>query len=311
MSDPSSLFQPAYLPQSVDLPKSEDSTRGSLSELWFFFAQNRGAVFGMALIIVFVLIALLAPMLAPYSPSTVFAGVLRKPPAFVTGGTREFWLGTDDIGRDLLSRLMYGARVSLGIGFLIVTLSATIGTMLGLFAGYFGGLLDAFIMRVVDLLMALPSVLLAIVVVSVLGPSLANTIIAVAIVQIPSFTRLVRATTQAEKLKPYVTASKTFGASAVRQMFINILPNCMAPLIVQTTLGFSDGILDAAALGFLGLGAQAPTPEWGTMLADARPFIESSPWLVWLPGLGILLTVLGFNLLGDGLRDALDPRLRR
>jgi ABC-type dipeptide/oligopeptide/nickel transport system permease subunit len=215
------------------------------------------------------------------------------------------------VGRDLLSRLIGGARISLGIGFLVVLLSASIGTFLGLLAGYFGGKLDQVIMRLVDIRMALPSMLLAIVVVAILGPGLANTIIAVSTASLPSFIRLVRASVLAEKSKPYVTASQTFGASHMRQMFINILPNCMAPLIVQASLGFSDGILDAAALGFLGLGAQPPTPEWGTMLADSRAFIESNPWLVTLPGLCILLIVLGFNLFGDGLRDALDPRLKK
>ncbi len=275
-------------------------------ELWYFFRQNRGALFGLALILSFAVVALLAPVVASYDPARIFPDALRLPP-----GTHGHLLGTDDIGRDILSRLIHGARVSLGIGFLVVCLSLTTGTALGLLAGYFGGAVDSVIMRVMDMVMSLPSILLAIVVVSVLGPSLGNAVIAVAIVQIPNFTRLVRAAARAEKVKPYVTASRTFGASAFRQMAINILPNCMAPLIVQGTLGFSDGILDAAALGFLGLGAQPPTPEWGTMLADARAFIESSPWLLTFPGLCILFVVLGFNLLGDGLRDAFDPRLRR
>ena len=166
-------------------------------------------------------------------------------------------------------------------------------------------------MRFIDIVMAFPSILLAITVVSVMGPGISNAIIAVAIVAVPSFTRIVRASVMAERNKQYVMASRTFGASNLRIMFFEILPNCLAPLIVQATLGFSDGILNAAALGFLGLGAQPPTPEWGTMLADARPFIESSPWMVTLPGLCILFSVLGFNLFGDGLRDALDPRLKK
>jgi ABC-type dipeptide/oligopeptide/nickel transport system permease subunit len=211
----------------------------------------------------------------------------------------------------VLSRLLFGARISMGIGFLVVGLSLTFGAVLGLISGYYGGWVDRLVMRTMDLQMALPSILLAIVVVSILGPSLINTVIAVSIVEFPKFVRLVRAQVIAEKGKPYVLASQSFGASSFRQMVINILPNCAAPLIVQGTLGFSDGILNAAALGFLGLGAQAPTAEWGTMLADARPFIESSPWLVTLPGLCIFLAVMGFNLLGDGLRDAFDPKLRR
>jgi ABC-type dipeptide/oligopeptide/nickel transport system permease subunit len=282
-----------------------------LAEFWLFFRQNRGAVAGLVLIVAFVMVAVLAPLLAPHDPTVVYPESLRLPTAWQEGGSSQFLLGTDDVGRDLLSRLIYGARVSLGIGFLVVLISATIGTVLGLVAGYFGGWVDQLIMRLVDIRMALPSILLSIVVVSILGPNLFNTILAVSTVALPNFIRLVRASVMVEKRKQYVIASASFGAGPWRQMFVNILPNCMAPLIVQATLGFSDGILNAAALGFLGLGAQPPTPEWGTMLADARPFIESQPWMVTLPGLCILFTVLGFNLLGDGLRDALDPRLKK
>ncbi len=284
---------------------------GPFREFWFFFRQNRGAVIGLAIILLFIGLAVLAPWLAPHDPTQLFPDALRLPPAWKDGGSSRFWLGTDDVGRDFLSRLLFGTRISLGIGFLVVLFSATTGTVLGLVAGYHGGRIDQLIMRLVDIRMALPSILMAIVVVSVLGPSLLNTVLAVSTVALPSFIRLVRASVVVEKNKQYVIASKSFGAGAMRQMFINILPNCMAPLIVQSTLGFSDGILDAAALGFLGLGAQPPTPEWGTMLADARPFIESSPWMVTLPGLCILVVVLGFNILGDGLRDALDPRLKK
>lgn len=266
---------------------------------------------GLGVISTFLFVATFAPWLAPKDPSALFEGYLRIPPFWTSGGSFQFPLGTDGIGRDVLSRLLYGARISMGIGFLVVFLSAGVGTLLGLVAGYMGGLLDRIVMRSMDVLMALPSILLAIVVVSILGPSLLNAILATSIVAVPSFVRLVRASVLEQKGKPYVIASKTFGAGPLRQMFVNILPNCMAPLIVQATLGFSDGILNAAALGFLGLGAQPPTAEWGTMLSDARSFIESAPWLVTLPGLCILLVVLGFNLLGDGLRDALDPRLRK
>ena len=282
-----------------------------LSEFWEYFSKNKGAVLGLALIILFIIISLLAPLISPYSPSEVFPDHLRLPPVFSEGGNSSFLLGTDDVGRDILSRLIYGARISMGIGLAVVVLSASIGTTLGLFAGYFGGRVDWAVMRLVDILMAFPSILLAIVVVSVMGPGISNAIIAVAIVAVPSFTRIVRASVLSEKKKQYVMASKTFGAGSLRIMFKEILPNCMAPLIVQATLGFSDGILNAAALGFLGLGAQPPTPEWGIMLSDARAFIQSSPWMVTLPGLCILVVVLGFNLFGDGLRDALDPRLKK
>ena len=282
-----------------------------LLEFWYFFRQNRGAVIGMGIIAFFVFLALFGPWIAPYEPARLFDDALRVTPSWTEGGRPEFFFGTDDVGRDLLSRLIHGARVSMGVGFLVVFFSATVGTVLGLFSGYFGGTLDRVVMRLVDILMSLPSVLLAIVVVSILGPSLFNAIVAVSVVATPHFVRIVRASVIAEKGRQYVIASRSFGAGHLRQMFVNILPNCLAPLIIQAALGFSDGILNAAALGFLGLGAQPPTPEWGTMLADARPYIESSPWMVNLPGLCILLVVLGFNLMGDGLRDAFDPRLRK
>lgn len=282
-----------------------------LREFWESFSANKGALIGLALILFFIFLAIFAPLIAPHSPSELQENALRLPPAFYEGGNSSFFFGTDDVGRDLLSRLIYGARISMGVGFLVVFLSATFGTLLGLMAGYLGGKVDWIIMRFVDILMAFPSILLAIVVVSVMGPGLMNAIVAVAIVACPSFIRIVRASAMGERKKQYVMASKTFGASPLRIMFSEILPNCMAPLIVQISLGFSDGILNAAALGFLGLGAQAPTPEWGIMLADARAFISSDPWLVTLPGLCILAVVLGFNLLGDGLRDTLDPRLKK
>lgn len=278
-----------------------------LAEFWYFFRQNRGALIGLIIILFFSFIALFAPLISPYDPAKIFDGALRLAP----GDDPRFLLGTDDVGRDLLSRLIHGARVSMGIGFLVVIFSTFFGSTLGLISGYFGGKVDKAIMRFIDILMAMPSILLAIVVVSILGPNLFNAIVAVSIVSIPAFTRLVRASVLGEKKKQYVLASASFGASHFRQMVINIFPNCMAPLIVQATLGFSNGILDAAALGFLGLGAQPPTAEWGTMLADARQFIETSPVLVTLPGLCILIVVLGFNLLGDGLRDALDPRMKK
>ena len=282
-----------------------------LREFWYYFRQNRGAVLGLVLIVFFTLVALVSPWVSPHDPAILYTDSLTRAPAWTQGGEARFPLGTDDVGRDLLSRLMAGARVSLGIGFMVVAISLTFGTLLGLLAGYYGGWVDNVIMRGVDILMSLPSILLAIVVVSILGPNLFNAILAVSVVAIPNFVRLVRASVMAEKVKPYVTASRCFGAGDLRMIFVNILPNCMAPLIIQGSLAFSDGILNAAALGFLGLGAQPPTAEWGTMLADARPFIESAPWLVTLPGICLLIVVLSFNLFGDGLRDAFDPRLRR
>jgi ABC-type dipeptide/oligopeptide/nickel transport system permease subunit len=273
-------------------------------------AKNKGALISLSLLVLLTLVAVFAPLVAPFSPSQVHEAGLGLPPSFAANGVSGFFLGTDDLGRDTFSRLIYGARVSLGVGLMVVLLSATFGIFLGLLAGYFGGWFDAVVMRAVDILMSLPSILLAIVVVSVLGPSLLNAVIAVSMVALPGFIRVVRSSVLAEKSKTYVSASKGFGASHFRIAVQNVLPNCMAPIIVQATLGFSDGILNVAALGFLGLGAQPPTPEWGVMLSDARAYIENAWWLVTLPGLCILVVVLSFNLLGDGLRDALDPKLK-
>lgn len=276
-----------------------------------FLSENKGAAIGLIIVGLFTLAAALSPWLAPHRPDEVFADAMKVPPVWADGGSWRFVFGTDEIGRDVLSRLIAGAPVSLGIGFFVVLLSTVVGTFLGLVAGSLGGWVDQVLSRAMDILMALPSMLMAIVVVAILGPSLSNTILAVAIVSVPAVFRLVRGSVLAEMRRAYVTAARSYGAGWWTVAVVNVLPNCMAPLIVQATLGFSDGILNAAALGFLGLGAQPPTPEWGTMLSDARASIESSPWLVTLPGLCILLTVIGFNLLGDALRDALDPRLKR
>ncbi len=211
----------------------------------------------------------------------------------------------------MLSRLLYGARLSLFIGLLVVSISLSAGLLIGLAAGFFRGPVEVLIMRLMDIMLTMPSLLLAIVIVAILGSGLVNAMTAVAIVYLPHYVRMTRAAVIGELAKDYVTAARAVGAGTLRLMFVTVLPNCMAPLIVQATLGFSTAILDAAALGFLGLGAQAPTPEWGTMLADAREFVLRAWWVVTLPGLAILVTVLAFNLTGDGLRDALDPRLRR
>jgi dipeptide transport system permease protein len=284
---------------------------GPLREGWQQFRRNRGAVLGLVIIGVLLLMALLAPLLAPHAPGEQYRNYLLTPPVWSHGGQWRFLLGTDDVGRDLLSRLLHGARISLLIGGSVVTLSLVVGTVLGLVAGFFAGWLGTLIMRLMDVLLALPSLLLAIAIVAILGPGLINATIAIAVVSLPHYVRQTRAAVLTELGKDYVTASRVAGAGLWRQMFINVLPNCLAPLIVQATLGFSSAILDAAALGFLGLGAQPPIPEWGTMLADARQFIQRAWWVVTFPGLAILVTVLAFNLLGDGLRDALDPKLRQ
>ena len=296
----------------METVSQEESAPQKLSfELWWGLKQNTGALIGLGLITFFVLMALLAPLLAPSDPTTIHPEHLRLPPLWSEGGLRQFPLGTDDVGRDTATRLLYGARISIIIGLSVVFLSLVIGVFLGLVSGYYGGIVDRILMRLIDILMAFPSTLLAIVIVSVMGPGIRNAVIAVAIVAVPAFARIVRASVLAEKRKKYVLASKTFGATSMRIMCLEILPNCMAPLIVQATLGISDGILNTAALGFLGLGAQPPLPEWGTMLADGRDYIYNAPWLVTLPGLCILMIILGFNLFGDGLRDILDPRLKK
>ncbi len=285
--------------------------RQMLAEFWFYFRENRGAVIGLWVFLALVVIAVLAPLIAPHSPTDTNTNVLLMPPFWQEGGSATYILGTDAIGRDILTRLLYGARFSLFIGLVVVTIALIGGVVLGLLAGFFGGWVDTVIMRVMDVILAFPSLLLALVLVAVLGPGLLNAMIAIALVLQPHFARLTRAAVMAEKNREYVMAARVAGAGKMRLMFRTILPNCLAPLIVQGTLSFSNAILDAAALGFLGMGAQPPTPEWGTMLAEAREFILSAWWVVTFPGLAILITVLAINLMGDGLRDALDPKLKR
>jgi len=285
--------------------------RAMLAEFWFYFRENRGALIGFYFVIALILMAILAPVIAPHDPTMQYRDALLTPPFWQDGGNYNYLLGTDAVGRDILSRLIFGARYSLFIGIVVVTISLVGGIVIGLVAGFFGGWVDTVIMRVMDVILAFPSLLLALVLVAVLGPGLTNAMIAIAIVSQPHFARLTRAAVLGEKNREYVMAARVAGAGKIRLMFRTILPNCLAPLIVQATLSFSGAILDAAALGFLGMGAQPPTPEWGTMLAEAREFILRAWWVVTLPGLAILITVLAINLMGDGLRDALDPKLKR
>jgi dipeptide transport system permease protein len=280
-------------------------------EFWSTFSQNRGALAGLIVITALVLTAIFADVLAPHSPIEQFRDAFLTPPVWDEGGTTKFLLGTDPIGRDILSRLIYGARLSLFIGFIVVTISLAAGIVLGLVSGFFRGTVDFLIMRAMDVILAVPSLLMALVIIAILDKGLGNAMIAIAITVVPNYARLVRSSVLSELNKEYVIASRVSGAGLARLMFITVLPNCVAPLIVQASLGFSGAILDAAALGFLGLGAQPPTPEWGTMLAGTLEFLERAPWVVNLPGITILVTVLAFNLMGDGLRDALDPRLKR
>ncbi|MCP3688765.1 MAG: ABC transporter permease subunit [Gammaproteobacteria bacterium] len=285
--------------------------RHSLNEFWGYFKENPGAVAGLYFVVLVLLMAIFADVIAPYDPTEQNRDALLQPPVWQEGGSWDYIIGSDAVGRDLLSRIIYGARFSLFIGAMVVTLSMSAGIMLGLLAGYFRGRVETSIMRIMDVILAFPSLLLALGLVAILGPALINAMIAIAIVLLPHFVRLTRSSVIVEKTKEYVIASRLAGASHMRLMINTILPNCMAPLIVQSTLSFSTAILDAAALGFLGMGAQPPTPEWGAMLAEAREFILRAWWVVTFPGLAILLTVLSINLMGDGLRDALDPKMKR
>jgi dipeptide transport system permease protein len=292
----------------ADVPVVAEPSR--FSDFAAAFKENRGAVVGLVVLTLVVLAAIFAPLITPHDPISQFRDATKLAPAWQTGNW-HYLLGTDALGRDTLTRLIYGARISLFIGLSVMVVSVVVGITLGLLSAFAGGTVDAIISRVMDLIIAVPSLVLCILVVAVTGPSLTNTIIAVTIVYLPRYVRLVRASALAELTKDYVTASRTIGVGKLRLMFVTVLPNCLAPLMVQAALGVSDAILEAAALGFLGLGAQPPTPEWGTMLADNREFLRSDPWLVTLPGLAILVTVVSINLMGDGLRDALDPKMRR
>ncbi|MBY5836594.1 ABC transporter permease subunit [Rhizobium leguminosarum] len=283
----------------------------ALAEFWHYFSRNKGAVIGLVVFSIILVVAILAPLFAPHAPNEQNRQVLLAVPFWMEAGSASYPLGTDAVGRDILSRLIYGARFSLFIGVVVVTLSVISGVLIGLVAGYFRGKVDTAIMRLMDIILAFPSLLLALVLVAVLGPGLTNAMIAISLVNQPHFVRLTRASVISEREKEYVIASRVAGAGTFRLMFKTILPNCLGPLIVQATLAFSAAILDAAALGFLGMGAQPPTPEWGTMLAESREFISRAWWVVTFPGLAILITVLAINLMGDGLRDALDPKLKR
>nr|WP_245613758.1 nickel transporter permease [Alkalihalobacterium bogoriense] len=266
--------------------------------------KNRFAIIGFSIIVFFVLVAIIAPLLTSYTYAEQNVVNRLQPPS------AEHWLGTDHLGRDIFTRIAYGARVSLMVGFFAVTGALVFGTLLGIIAGYYGRWVDMLISRIFDILLAFPSILLAIAIVAILGASLQNALIAIAIINIPIFGRLVRSKVISLREEEYIMAAKAQGMKNGRIILHHILPNSIAPIIVQSTLGFGTAILEAAALGFLGLGAQPPRPEWGQMLADSRDFLTLAPWTLVVPGVCIMLVVLGFNLMGDGLRDALDPKMK-
>ncbi|WP_409253185.1 nickel transporter permease [Bacillus sp. SCS-153A] len=284
--------------------KTSEETISPWKEAWKSFRKNKTALVGSGIVLFFIILALFAPIIAPQGINEQNLEIRLQAPS------AEHWLGTDDFGRDILSRIIHGARISLTVGFFAVVGSAIAGSLLGIVAGYYGRWVDMVISRLFDILLAFPSILLAIAVVAALGPSLRNALIAIAIINIPNFGRLIRSRVLSVKQEEYVMAAKAIGMSDRRILFSHVLPNSMAPIIVQGTLAIATAILEAAALGFLGLGAQPPDPEWGKMLSDARRYMLDAPWTMIFPGLAIMLTVLGFNLMGDGLRDALDPKMK-
>jgi peptide/nickel transport system permease protein len=271
-------------------------------DIWRQFRKQRLGLIGGGILCMLLVVALLAPVLAPYDPLAQDLYQRLQPPSI------DHWFGTDDFGRDILSRIVYGSRISLRIGLIAISLALTGGTLFGLVAGYRGGMVDMLIMRLMDLMLAFPSILLAIAIVAVIGPGIENAILAVSIVLVPQFARLVRSSVLTVREATYVEAARALGATESRLLFYSILPNCTAPLIVQTTLGMGTAILDAAGLSFLGMGAQPPVPEWGAMLSGGRELLLRAPWVMTFPGLAIFTVVLGLNLFGDGLRDALDPK---
>jgi len=282
-------------------PKSARRSR----RIWRRFKKNRGALIGLGLVIVEGILAASAPIVAPYDPIGMDLWSARQPPS------SQHLLGTDELGRDILSRIIYGCRISLTLGLVSVTIGLSFGMLLGGPSGYFGGRIDIVVMRVIDVLMSFPTILLAILVVTVVGPGLYNAMLAVGVAQVPLYARLVRGLILKLKEKEFVDAAKALGVSNSRIIIRHILPNCLSPLLVQTTLNIASAILSAAALGFLGLGAQPPTSEWGAMLSKGRLYMRVAPHITIFPGLAIMLTVLAFNLMGDGLRDAMDPRMSR
>jgi peptide/nickel transport system permease protein len=273
-------------------------------EFWARLVQNRLALAGLIVILIYLIFALFAPVVAPHDPNFQVSSDAMQSPSW------SHWFGTDNVGRDTLSRVIYGTRVSLFVGITSMAMAAIIGIPLGLLSGYYGGIIDTVAMRGIDTLLAFPALLLAIFIVAVLGPSLSNAILAIGIIYIPGFARLTRASTLSLRESEFVESARCLGASNARIMLRSILPNCSSSLIVQFTLGIGYAMLVEAGLSFLGLGIQPPTPAWGQMVGLARNYITIAPWLITFPGFAIFLAVLAFSFLGDGLREATDPRLR-
>ena len=274
--------------------------------IWRRLKRNKMAILGLVILLALILVALFADVIADYDEVAIHqdSSVRLQPPS------KDHWFGTDNLGRDIFARIVHGARISLSVGIVAVGGALIIGGILGAIAGYYGGTIDNVIMRIMDVFLAIPSILLAIAIVSALGPSMTNLMISVGISSIPHYARIVRSSVITVKDEEFIEAAKSIGASDTRIIMKHIIPNSLAPIIVQATLGVAGAILSAAGLSFLGLGIERPQPEWGSMLSDGRDYIRQAPHIVTFPGLAIMITILSLNLLGDGLRDALDPRLR-
>ncbi len=277
-----------------------------IKRFWHNFKKRKIAVLGLIIVLIYVVVAVTAPWIAPYDPVEADFSAMLKAPGTVEGHI----LGTDELGRDILSRLVYGARISIAIGVTVVLAAFLIGVPLGIISGYYGGKIDFFLMRAMDILMAFPQLLLCILFVTVLGANLTNAVVAVAIYTVPNFARMARSETLSIKNGEYIEAAKALGSNDVKIIFTHILPNIMSPLIVLATLNFGNAVLTTSGMGFLGIGAQPPTPEWGAMLSSGRQYLLVAPHVTTIIGLAILFLVLGLNLFGDGLRDVLDPRLK-
>ena len=290
--------------QEYGMNKEKEVKTSQFADLWRRLKRNRAAVVGGVIVLLFVSVALLAPILSPYNPNEGDLVKRLKPPS------REHLLGTDSLGRDLLSRVIFGARISLQIQIVSVVIALVIGTALGMMGGYYGGKFDHVIMRLMDILLAFPGIFLAISIIAVLGTGLLNLMLAAGIYSVPQFARIVRGSVLSLKEKEFIEAARAVGESDFNILFRYLLPNSMAPIIIQTTLRMATVLLTASGLSFLGLGVQPPTAEWGAMLSNARAYLITAPHVATVPGLAIMLVVMGFNLFGDGLRDSLDPRLR-
>lgn len=295
------MTEPAKLDNAV---LYDNSRRARFMRLLSRLRRSRNVVIGATILGIIVVMCLAAPLITPFDPIEISPRDRLQPPS------AEHLFGTDDFGRDIFTRVLYGGRLSLLVGIISVTLACSVGTLLGIIAGFFGGIWDVVIMRAMDVMLAFPGILLALAIVAVLGKSLPNVMIAVGISTIPVFTRIVRGSTLSVKQYDYIAAARALGGSSRRIMWRHILPNVVTPIIVVATNGIAGAIISGAALSFLGLGAQPPTPEWGIMLSEGRTYLRAAAWVTTFPGLAIMITVLSINLLGDGLRDVLDPRLR-